>query len=348
MIREINPQKTVHETAKSSAVNNAASKSQSSSQALKSSALTVPVNSSFHRSAASLAAAAGLPSDKLSSSIVSFARFFSLPLKPGLLAAIRKQAFLPSPQVLSAQNMLTQNVSANNSAVNLLSANKNAVYENAREALSLAAAAAESKGAELNQKGLEAYAGAVDPDWQKRQDKEDRRGRRNTNQQEQEDPSSRKSVPVTPDDIKKMALESSENDPLLAIMNRLPCKNGQRWIVLPFNFSEDGREFNVSIRILLENENCAACMAMDISVNNKKLTANDDRWVFVMDAVNNKTRKLTVYLNNDHPRENYSGIKKELSKVMDIPLEDVSIINSKEAFPCEAGCGEMPAIYRAV
>ncbi|MCL2193748.1 MAG: hypothetical protein FWB78_10170, partial [Treponema sp.] len=47
-----------------------------------------------------LIAAAGLPADRLSASIVSFARFFSLPIKPELMAAIRQQVFsqpMPTP-----------------------------------------------------------------------------------------------------------------------------------------------------------------------------------------------------------------------------------------------------------
>ncbi len=46
----------------------------------------------------------GLPADKISSSIISFARFFSLPLKPELMAAIRRQVFARSGVQQGAAN----------------------------------------------------------------------------------------------------------------------------------------------------------------------------------------------------------------------------------------------------
>ena len=50
------------------------------------------------RSVLSLINSLKLPPDKLSASIVSFARFFSLPLKTEQLAEIRRQAFTSAPQ----------------------------------------------------------------------------------------------------------------------------------------------------------------------------------------------------------------------------------------------------------
>ncbi|MDR1870179.1 MAG: hypothetical protein LBQ82_09380 [Treponema sp.] len=311
-------------TAPESSAQNVSSKIQAQTQAAKPSASLPPVSP---RSISSLIAAAGLPSDKLSASIVSFARFFSLPLKPELMAAIRRQAFAPLPQ--QTQPTAAENASGASAAKN-------------REALSLAAATAESKGVELNPKGLEAFAEAVDPDWQKRQESESRRrGRRNKNENEREDEKTQsKTGAITADGLKELALESAEKASLLAILNRLPGKNG-RWIVLPFSFSENGRDFFVSLRILLETEQFssnAVCMALDIAEGSEK------QWLFVMEAASGSAQKLsfnrlTVHVQPELPSASLPSFIRELSQVLDIPPERVSVKNRKESFPFESGYG---------
>ena len=313
-------------TAPESSAQNVSSKTQAQTQAAKLSASLPPVSP---RSISSLITAAGLPSDKLSASIVSFARFFSLPLKPELMAAIRRQAFAPLPQQ-------TQPTAENTSGA---SAAKN------REALSLAATAAESKGVELNPKGLEAFAEAVDPDWQKRQESESRRrGRRNKNENEREDEKTQsKTGAITADGLKELALESAEKASLLAILNRLPGKNG-RWIVLPFSFSENGRDFSVSLRILLETEQFssnAVCMALDIAENAE---SSEKRWLFVMETASGSAQKLslnrlTVHIQPELPSASLPSFIRELSQALNIPVGRVSVKNRKEPFPFETGYG---------
>ena len=311
-------------TAPESSAQNVSSKIQAPAQTAKPSASLPPVSP---RSISSLIAAAELPSDKLSASIVSFARFFSLPLKPELMAAIRRQAFAPLPQ--QTQPTVTEYASGASAAKN-------------REALSLAAAAAESKGVELNPKGLEAFAEAVDPDWQKRQESESRRrGRRNKNENEREDEKTQsKTGVITAEGLKELALESAEKATLLAILNRLPGKNG-RWIVLPFSFSENGRDFYVSLRILLETEQFssnAVCMALDIAEDSEK------QWLFVMEAISGSAQKLslnrlTVHIQPELPSASLPSLVRELSQVLDIPPERISIKNRNESFPFESGYG---------
>ncbi|MDR0323813.1 MAG: hypothetical protein LBI12_05125, partial [Treponema sp.] len=175
----------------------------------------------------SLIAAAGLPADKLSSSIVSFVRFFSLPIKKEVLLDIRRQVFA-HPTAQTAEERTT---------------------------LSMAAAAAESKGVELHQKGLELYAEAVDPKWRERQNSGGQNKQHNNRQNQQNDDNIlSKSGSINSSNLEKIALEDAEKDPLLSILNRLPGKNGQRWIVLPFEFNEKNRQFRMSLRILLEEK----------------------------------------------------------------------------------------------
>ena len=313
---------------------------------------TAPPPSSGARSAVSLAAAAGLPSDKLSASIVSFARFFSLPLKPQLLADIRRQA-LPAQSAakLPAQSAANASVPAEQSAV--LTSVKSLNNARTREAMALSAAAAESKGVELTQKGLESYTEAVDPD-SRRQDGERRQKDNKRNDQSEKDSS--QDAEINPDAIKKTALECEKNLPLLEILNKLPGKNNQRWIVLPFDFSQDGREYFVSMRILLDEEKTArrvVCMAMDVLMRNVELgMTNEERQLFILEFANDKIIQLIVYYKNiisDISEREEKTLKSEISKHFNILLDKIKIKYYKEAFPFEADLNEdIPVIDEAV
>ncbi|MCL2804715.1 MAG: hypothetical protein FWD26_02120 [Treponema sp.] len=244
------------------------------------------------------AAAAG---DRLSSSIVSFARFFSLPLKQETLSLIRRQAF---------------------SAVSLP---KGDDISKLRQALSLAAAAAESKGTELSVKGLEAYAQAIDPDLQKRR-------RQNREKNNQEEKNIQKDEDITAAELKKMANEYSGNVKLLDLLNKLPGKNGRRWIVLPFNFFDKDREYAVSMRILLENDNRAICMALDISIENE---ISKEKLLFIVETAAEKPMKVSVHFDKKGFKE--AQFKKELAEALEIPPESVFVkTEPEEYFPCEA------------
>jgi hypothetical protein len=288
------------------------------------------------RSVPALITAAGLPMDKLSASIVSFARFFSLPLKPELMAAMRRQALTPSPTAPAAGTPSAVSPTAEN-VLDLEIVAKN------REALSLAAAAAESKGVGLDPKGLEQFAEAIDPDWQKRQNPDERnRKRQHKNPDEQE---KENAVPKTGSlsaaSIREMALHAAGKNPLLAILNKLPGKNAQRWMVFPFNFNEDGREYKVSLRILLETDDSrlsqrAVGMAVDIAESETGRS-----WLFVANGPNyrgiNAASGLTVYLQPELPPKAVASLTRELSNLMEIPPERISVKNRTESFPCESG-----------
>ena len=308
------------------------------------------------RAGTSLSAALGLPQDKLSSSIISFAKFFSLPLKPQLLANLRRYALAPPSQTANQSSVAANTTAAKPTFANATAAeNTNASFatEKTRQALSLSAAAAESKGAELTPKGLESYAQAVDPDSRRHGDDRQRR-RRNREQDEQDDKNSLKTEAVkksrhgeyssprfTADGLKKMFLEKENQTPLLEILNRLPCKNGQRWIVLPFDFEEAEKNYNVSMRVLLDDErssNSAVCMALDILESAQ--SAPDKRWLFVTESANDKPMRVSVYLQDELSQKSSSKIKSELSNIFNIPPEHVNIKNITEPFPYESSFAE--------
>jgi len=333
-------------------------KTQSTANAPKPSVSSSPdtPRSAAPRAGMSLSAALGLPQDRLSSSVISFAKFFSLPLKPQLLTDLRRYALTPP-----SQNTNRSSAAVNSSTAKPVLANANAAEntnasfaaEKTRQALSLSAASAESKGAELTPKGLESYAQAVDPDSRRHGDDRQRR-RRNREQDEQEEKNSLKTESVkksqhgefsspqlTADGLKKMFFETEKQNPLLEILNRLPCKNGQRWIVLPFDFEEADKNYNVSMRILLDDErssNSAVCMALDILESGG---ANDDKkWLFVTESANDKPMRVSVYLQDELSQKSNSKVKSELSNLFNIPPEHINIKNITEPFPYESSFSE--------
>ena len=279
----------------------------------------------------SLASAAGLPADKLSASIISFARFFSLPLKPNILAAIRRQAFLPDPpkSAASNSNANTGSVAKSGSALSANQANFSGMEKN-RQALSLAAAAAESKGVTLQPKALESYAHAVDPDSQRQNEKDNQHERKNKSRNENEEKPVQKTSSINAAELEKIANDT--DDPLLNILNRLPGNNGQRWIVLPFNFFENEIEYKVSMRVLLEDESRAVHMAIHI-VND-----NEQKWLFVFDSAKNKVNKVTAYITAlDSKTKVYnSNLINDLSEILQIPAGNIIIKNFIDSFPLEA------------
>jgi len=300
-----------------------------SAQTAKTSPSPPPV---LPRSVSSLISSCGLPSDKLSASIISFARFFSLPLKPDLMQDIRRQSFAETVQS-NAVKQAAQNAPDSETTAKT------------REALSLAAAAAESKGVELQPGGLESFAQAVDPDWRRRQDE----GRRKHEQHNKDDSDNeeenapQKAAPVDACDLKKMALESAEKNALLSLLNKLPGKDGRRWIVLPFDFRENGREFTVSFRALLDGGKTqvrAACLALDIAESSvSENSALERRWLFVLEAANGPADRLAVHIQPELPPGKNAALVRELAALLEIKPERVSVNNKAENFPCESGGG---------
>jgi len=307
-------------------------------------------------------AATRLPSDKLSASIIAFARFFSLPLKPQLLADIRRQALMPQTQANTTQQAASAHTSAENPSApgDPAAVQKSFTDIKTRKALSLAAAAAESKGVELQQKGLESYTEAVDPD-RRRHDGDGQRRRRDKDQNEQENA-------ITADSLKKMALNNLEKDPLLDVLNKLPGKNGRRWIVIPFDFREGDREYFVSMRILTEeihmethrtlgsqhggfNYNNVIFMALDVASEliEHGSEAKRERNLFVFESANEKITGISVYFQSKLSLKEQSKIKNELSQLLEIQSERIFIKTSEETFPFEAEfCGPSASVDEAV
>jgi len=300
------------------------------SQTIQTPKQTASVITNIPKSVSSLINSLGLPADKLSASILSFARFFSLPLKPQLMADIRQQALT---QIFTETQ--TETKQAPQSSLEVLA-------DKIRQTFALAAAAAESKGVELQPKGLEAFAEAVDPDLHKRQDENKKNDQRKKNQESKDFNTIIKNGVIDPSGLKKFALETADENPLLYVMNRLPGKNNHRWIVLPFNFSSDGTDFHVSMRILLDKTNNAAMMALDILESRELETGNtvERKNLFVIESANDLVMKLSFYSDSEYSEKDKLLFINELSSLLAISKEKIFIKNRYDNFPYEAGLEE--------
>jgi hypothetical protein len=183
----------------------------------------------------------GLPAGSLSSFLITSFVYFSLPLDSALLARIRRQlGRLASP------------------------------------AAAQGAAAAFDKGVRLSDETLSESALAIDPGGSSgRQGPSGEQGPSGG-----QGPAEKRKSLAGAALAAELAALSGEIDPRWTLLNRLPGKSGKFWMVFPLNCSLDGVDFDITLRLLLENQTGfplkAARLAADI------ITATSRR-LFVLD-----------------------------------------------------------------
>ena len=141
-----------------------------------------------------------------------------------------------------------------------------------------------------------------------------------------------KSGAMTGSELREMILESAAKDPLLALLNRLPGKNGQRWMTLPFDFSHDGRDFNVTLRILVEDKNQRGSMVIDIVENG----TTDKRWLFAAESTGYSLHRLAVFLRPELPLKQQKQFINDLSHHIGIPHGHIMVKSFDNPFPGES------------
>jgi hypothetical protein len=215
----------------------------------------------------------GLPRDGLSSSLLSLAKFFSLPLDTKLILRLRQQALSLAPLPAKTAPEGGPEKPDPPLAAPLRYA-------------ALAAAAAAGKAVTLSPEALGRYAAALaahdrdddapegDPGTEAKADRED--------------PEGDGGVPrfLEPHGGVDFTEKIEERIPLLGVLNRIPGKNGRRWITLPFAFDSGGIECKVSLRILLADANGipwkAERMALDVRTPQR-------RWSFMLENGGDRT-----------------------------------------------------------
>jgi hypothetical protein len=248
-----------------------------------------------------------LPVDSLSASIVSFAQFFSLPLNPALLANIRRQTISGSSDPgAPLPGGHAGGIAGENSG------------PASREALSLACIAALDKGVELSAESLARYARMISGRNPPAPVDADGKGDAGENQEAGPGPDN-DNFPAdgeagqssgggespeggrshgrslskshgrspsgngdgSPETLRELALQAEAGTPLLGLLNRLPGKNGKRWLVIPIPLEDGGTRFPVTLRLLFSP--CTGVSAgMPGEVEQMSLEINGDRrrWLF--------------------------------------------------------------------
>jgi hypothetical protein len=249
-------------------------------------------------------AALSLPQDRLSAVIIELARFFSLPLELGLLTRIRRETRSGNEQTAKP------------------------------ETLSLAVTAAADKGVKLSAAALKKYAQALSLDHE---------GENVPKDENKPETNSRDVNSLVKDTakLKDFILQTADQNPLLRLLNRLPGRNGQRWLALPFQFTGQGVEYRACLKILLDGTSTTArgqtsLMALEIAkiyTDNSPQSGLLQRQLFIMDSRNGRNPRLRIYRSDTGDEKSFVS---ELSKRLEIPSERITVQNYVNIFPLEA------------
>jgi hypothetical protein len=203
-----------------------------------------------------------LPLDGLSASIVSFAQFFSLPLNPALLTKIRRQTVSGA----SGPGILPGGRSGENADPAI------------REARSLACIAALGKGVELSAESLDRYARMISG-WPVSPEPADAGGGSDRGEnlgntgagpgfgndgspgnpetgkgsggEGEGNPKDGRNRSGNPETLRDIARKAEAGEPLLEFLNRMPGKDGKRWLVIPLPMDGGGARLQATLRLLL-------------------------------------------------------------------------------------------------
>lgn len=247
-----------------------------SAQGAVKSDVTKPPAQTAQTDKSSLVSQLKLPQDNLSRSIITFARFFSLPLETKLLSALRQDAL---------KAMVKTPLKA------MPGSSGGAAAQGTNQAAALGAAAAASKGIKLTEKALAEYAAAIEgrPESFSRETRHTEKnhaarqpgapeddaenghfdqgdgstpegegdggagfqnGSPNSGFKDHHSEKTGNQAGLSAKELQSRITGLLQEKFPLDLINRIPCKNG-RWIVIPFSFQDKGFEFTVSLRIFL-------------------------------------------------------------------------------------------------
>jgi hypothetical protein len=276
---------------------------------------------SLQKNPLSLAADLGLPRDTLSASLISFARYFALSLDPDQILKLRAQVLRT-----------------------LVPAKHTPAKVPGRDALALAASAVLDKGLELSDEALRAYAEALDPgaDGESGGGKGGNSasgGERDAGPNHGGNRNKRKALSPEAEALRRLCAESAgtgRENPLLYLLNAVSGGDGRRWIVLPFEFEDNGAHFKASLRILLPpgavKETSVPSGKLALDIIREKSGDPQRRWLFIADQKNNEALSLTVYRKPAPPKKEERVSAKRLAALFSLPLEHICLQFSSE-FP---------------
>jgi hypothetical protein len=130
---------------------------------------------------------------------------------------------------------------------------------------------------------------------------------------------------ISPENLQKKLESIEANSPLLAILNSLPGRNGQRWIVVPFKMETDTVEYRVSLRLLLYGEEASHCKAEQMVLDVEGWAKGGgtepagnrlSRWLFTLKKGGEPGACLDV--RSDPPTADPEGLKNELEGLLGV------------------------------
>jgi hypothetical protein len=317
-----------------------------------------------------LAQVLGLPKDALSASIISFARYFSLPLDPGLMAKIRRDSLSAAPEASAPAKAPPPE------------------GRDGQSAAALASAAAAAKGLELSRGGLAAYAAALDPGSpDKNSGDPGQSGHGDTGHSPGDGDTGRGSSGhgdaghspgggasgnsgqrggsqdgldpgdlTQGDKLREKLLNIEGQNPLLNLLNRVPGRNGERWITIPFAFTHENLEYRVSLRILVEETSSRSLpgrespgrLALDISGGDRDRPVL--RWFFMYDKPLGEEPRLKARFWPPEDKKTQKSFQKKLSLLLSLHSDQIEIINDKNlpSFAIDCRDSILPSIDEEV
>jgi hypothetical protein len=300
----------------------------------------------------------GLPPDALSASILSFARYFSLPLSPGLLGKIRRESFSPAAEEARGREPQAAALAAAAAAAKGL--------ELSREGLAACALflsgrwPADAEGPEKNPAGPDQSGGGEDspgdtggggPSGGEAQDS-GTEGRKNNGESADLRGNSGSVCGGLdqPDALREKVLEIEP--PLLSLLNRIPGKNGERWIVLPFSFTRDALEYRLVLRILMDeplsNSSPGGRLALDISAGARDKPAF--QWFFMYDRPSGETPRLKARFWPPEGKKTLKLFRADLSRLFMLHSKQIDLQNDEKTpvFAPDCRSGILPSVNEEV
>ena len=246
----------------------------------------------------SVLASLGLPQDNLSSALLAFTRLFSLTPRQEVLANLRREV------LQSARNTGDKGLDAK--------------YI---EAKALAVLAAFDKGVILEKDALEAYAAYKNEPMEE--------------PKTSNPPYDFYSKSPDAEDLQHSFEKDNEEEDVFGFLNRIAGKNKQRWIVWPFNYTNEGIELKVLLRVLIEEP---FYLILDI-------TGPKRIWRFLL---NKESENISIDI-GIKPGLSSKEIKELKKEIQSLGISDIHIRNDEELpLSQKLGFGDLRSVNKEV
>jgi hypothetical protein len=146
-----------------------------------------------------------------------------------------------------------------------------------------------------------------------------------------------------------MAEAAGEESPLLEILNRLPGREGGRWVVLPFSLEREGLEIRASLRVFLQGEGPpfrAERLALDLLA--QKNAGERRRRVFVLDGAGTSAARTELFLDPPPSERRRASLERELAALLGPLAGTVRVHGEAAVFAPDSRENALPSVDQAV